>query len=166
MQCFFHPESLCIVAITFAVSNVTAKLDFLFLPQNFRKRRFSITVCLSKCGMRFFFLMSKTFSFSPPRSTVWLLFGIFESPEPLLLCLSSKIRITLELKRCETTAVDLITEMAINRLAESAGWRNRPRPEWGRARLHHATQKSVQFKTLFSGISHLIFSNHGKWNCK
>ena len=169
MQCFFHPESLCTVAITFAVWNVTAKLDFFFLPQNFMKRRFSITVYLSKCGIRFFFSCRKLSVFHLQEALYGFSLAYLNRQTHyscVLRCLSNKIRIILELKHCETTTVDLITEMAINRLTESAGWRNRPCPEWGRARLHHATQKSVRFKTLFSGISHLIFSNHAKWNCK
>lgn len=38
------------------------------------------------------------------------------------------------------------------------------RKEWDSLRFHHVTQNSVQYKihTLFtSGISHLIFSEHG-----
>lgn len=105
----------CTVTMTFAVWRATAELSqtsFSFSQLHTQKTSSYIS---NLSIWFFFFIKSRTFSFSLKRSTSWMFFGKSQLPASLLLCFSaiSKLKKGLcEHKHCSMMTVHLVHKMA------------------------------------------------------
>ena len=162
------------MAVTFAVWGAKAKhADFFFLLHDFRDRWFVLIVDRSNLNIQFFpfFIKSRTFTFLLTESTLWLLFGIFRSPESLRLHFGDIIK--WNKGHLNTSTVTPWQAIWYPRGLLSDQWvgyaRQRDDSHPGRvrpggSRFHYRTQNGAKFKTyeLFtSGIFRLIFLDCG-----